>query len=104
MSADSLISTKYSANNFLPDTFSLNIPLDSSQYSIEIWKRIKNVSQDKLRGTYIITTTKDTNTWSGNGNNGIYILTYNKQPGLDVHFGNEKTHDFYKDILNRRQL
>ena len=89
----------YINNTFPSVTFNLNIPLVSQPYTIEIWD-YDPVGGDDFGGSYTITSTSGN--WSVNGNSGSYNIlgtTYN--PALDVHWGMEKTVDFYSNVFSR---
>ena len=91
----------YTNNTFPPITIPLFIYLTNGPYTIELWD-YDPVGGDDLGGTYTISTNSGTQVWSGNGNNGQYeIPGTSNNPALDVHWGMEKTYDFYKNIFNR---
>jgi Zn-dependent metalloprotease len=47
-------------------------------------------------------TSAGNHTWAdANGNGGSYTIAMEKNPAVDVHWGMEKTHDFYSTIMNR---
>jgi Zn-dependent metalloprotease len=94
----------YINNTFPPVTMPLYIYLNNPPYTVEVWD-YDPVGGDDLGGTYSISTNSGTQTWSGNGNNGQYvILGTSNNPALDVHWGMEKSYDFYKNILNRNSF
>lgn len=90
----------YVYNNTFPSvTFNLYIPLISQPYTVEIWD-YDPVGGDDFGGSYSITTTSSN--WSVNGNNGNYVVLESvPNPALDVHWGMEKTYDFYLTVFNR---
>ena len=89
----------YKNNTTLPITFSnLYIPLISQPYTVEIWD-YDPIGGDDLGGSYILRTTSES--WEVNGNSGTYAIFYNN-PHLDAHWGAEKSHDFYLNVLNRK--
>jgi len=46
--------------------------------------------------------TPGTYNWNdGNGNSGTYTIARKKNPGLDAHWGMEKTHDYYSSVFSR---
>lgn len=62
----------------------------------EVWD-YDPVGGDDLGGTYSISTNSGTKTWSGNGNNGQYvILGTSNNPALDVHWGWKNLTTFIK--------
>lgn len=84
-----------------PVTFNnLNIYLDNPPYTVEVWDYDAG-SADDFGGSYSISTSIGTHNWSGNGNNGSYVIASSGHPTLDVHWGMEKTYDFYLNALNR---
>lgn len=89
----------YINNTFPSVTFNLYIPLVSQPYTVEIWD-YDPVGGDDFGGSYTITSTSGN--WSLNGNTGSYnVLGTTFNPALDVHWGMEKTFDFYLNIFNR---
>ncbi len=89
----------YRNNTFPPLTFSLYIPLVSQPYTIEIWD-YDPVGGDDFGGSYPITSTSGN--WSVNGNSGNYnVFASGYNPELDVHWGMEKTYDFYLNVFSR---
>ena len=89
-------------NNTIPSvSFDLLVYLNNPPYSVEIWD-YDLVGGDDFGGSYPITTVAGSQTWTGNGNNGQYvILGTSNNPALDVHWGMEKTYDFYKNVFDR---
>ena len=94
--------TSSSFNNTFPSvTFpNLNIYLTSPPYTVEVWD-YDAVGGDDFGGSYTINTSTGTFSWSGNGNNGSYNIISSGHPALDVHWGMEKTYDFYMSVFNR---
>ncbi len=78
----------------------LNIYLNNPPYTVEIWDYDAG-SSDDFGGSYSISTSVGTQNWSGNGNSGNYVITNSGHPAVDVHWGMEKTYDFYLNALNR---
>jgi Zn-dependent metalloprotease len=81
----------------------LNILLTSSPYTIELWD-YDIVGGDDFCGSYIISNTIGTQIWSVSGNNGSYIINLLGNPATDVHWGMEKTYDFYLSVFNRNSF
>ncbi|MBP6756161.1 MAG: M4 family metallopeptidase [Bacteroidia bacterium] len=81
----------------------LNILLTSSPYTIELWD-YDTVGGDDFGGSYIISNTIGNQIWSVNGNNGSYIINLLGNPATDVHWGMEKTYDFYLSVFNRNSF
>lgn len=77
----------------------LNIYLNNPPYTVELWDY--DYDGDDFGGSYVISTTTGTQSWSGNGNNGNYIISNSGHPALDVHWGMEKTYDFYMSVFSR---
>lgn len=89
----------YRNNTFPSLTFPLYIPLTSQPYTIEIWD-YDPVGGDDFGGSYPITSTSGN--WSVNGNSGNYnVFASGYNPELDVHWGMEKTYDFYLNVFSR---
>ncbi|WP_396145683.1 CUB domain-containing protein [Flavobacterium sp.] len=89
-------------NNTTFATFNLNIQLVSQPYTVEIWD-FDPVGGDDFGGSYVITTTSGN--WSVNGNNGsYYVLASGFNPALDVHWGMEKTYDFFLNVFSRNSF
>lgn len=85
-----------------PIIFSLNIPMLNQPYSIEVWD-FDAVGGDDFGGSYTVSSTSGI--WSGNGNIGTYNITSaSNNPALDIHWGMEKTYDFYKNIFGRNSF
>lgn len=78
----------------------LNIYLNNPPYTVEVWDYDAG-SSDDFGGSYSISTSVGTQNWSGSGNNGNYIITNSGHPAVDVHWGMEKTYDFYLNALSR---
>ncbi len=92
--------SSYRLNTSPPVVFNLNIYLTNPPYTIELWD-YDPVGGDDFGGSYSVSTTPNWQLWSGNGNSGIYLIQNKPNPALDVHWGMEKTHDFYKNVFNR---
>ena len=90
----------YIDNTFPSVTFYPNILLQNPPYTVEIWD-YDAVGGDDFGGSYSITTTAGTQSWSGSGNNGTYTNNTLNNPALDVHWGMEKTYDFYQSVFSR---
>lgn len=82
-------------------TFSnLNILLTNPPYTAEVWD-YDVTNSDDFGGSYAISTTSGTKSWSGNGNTGEYLVSFLGNPALDVHWGMEQTYDFYLNVFGR---
>lgn len=92
-------------NNIYPTvTFSnLNIYLTTPPYSVEVWD-YDAVGGNDFGGSYPFNTNVGTFSWSGNGNNGSYNILTSGHPALDVHWGMEKTYDFYLNVFGRNSF
>lgn len=95
--------TAYKKNTDSPVTFELNQYLLNPPYLIEIWDK-DNSSSDDFGGSYTISTSNGAHTWSGSGNNGSYEVQSIGNPALDVHWGTQKSYDFYLNILGRNSF
>ncbi len=87
----------YRNNAFPTIIIPLYVPLISPQYTVEIWD-YDPVGGDDFGGSCTITS--NSGNWSANGNSGNYVIN-NSNPALDVHWGIEKTYDFYLNVFNR---
>lgn len=100
-SNQTVYTASYINNTNPPVTFSnLNIVLTNPPYTVEIWD-YDAVGGDDFGGSYSLISTTGTQSWSGNGNFGSYVIGSSNNPALDVHWGMEKTYDFYKNVFNR---
>jgi Zn-dependent metalloprotease len=81
----------------------LDILITSSPYTIELWD-YDTVGGDDFGGSYIVSNTVGTQIWSVNGNNGSYVINSLGNPAIDVHWGMEKTYDFYLNVFNRNSF
>jgi len=94
----------YYDNTFPTVTFNnLDIVLSNPPYAVEIWD-YDAAGADDFGGSYTISSTVGTQTWSGSGNSGSYINDASNNPALDVHWGMEKTYDFYKNVFGRNSF
>lgn len=84
-------------NTFPTVTFNLYIPLVSQPCTVEIWD-YDPLGGDDLGGSFVIGSTSGN--WTTNGNSGSYVVN-NNYPALDVHWGMQKTYDFYLNVFNR---
>ena len=78
----------------------LNIYLNNPPYTVEVWDYDAG-SSDDFGGSYSISASVGTQNWSGSGNSGNYVITNSGHPAVDVHWGMEKTYDFYLNALSR---
>ncbi|MBS1557823.1 MAG: M4 family metallopeptidase [Bacteroidetes bacterium] len=93
--------SNYFDNTNPPVTFNnLNIYLNNPPYTVEVWDYDAG-SSDDFGGSYSISTSVGTQNWSGSGNSGNYVITNSGHPAVDVHWGMEKTYDFYMSVFNR---
>jgi Zn-dependent metalloprotease/PKD repeat protein len=100
-SNQTVYTSSYFNNTFPSVTFSnLNTYLTSPPYTVEVWD-YDAVGGDDFGGSYTINTSTGTFNWSGNGNNGSYNVIASGHPALDVHWGMEKTYDFYSTVFSR---
>jgi len=97
------ISNYYNEQN-PPVTFNnLNVLLTNPPYTVEVWD-YDSGSGDDFCGIYAISTNTGTQSWSGAGNNGNYVITNPGNPAVDVHWGMEKTYDFYLNVFSRNSF
>jgi Zn-dependent metalloprotease len=84
-----------------PIVFLVNKELKNQPYKVELWD-YDVVGEDDFGGSYTLTST--TGSWLVNGNSGFYLIELASNPALDIHWGMEKTYDFYKNILGRNSF
>jgi Zn-dependent metalloprotease len=95
-------------SNYLKDTnpinlFNLNIVLVEAPYTVELWE-YDAVGGDDFGGSYSISNSVGNQNWVVNGNSGSYVINSLNNPALDVHWGMEKTYDFYLNVFNRNSF
>lgn len=95
-------------SNYLKDTnpvnlFNLNIVLIEAPYTVEIWE-YDAVGGDDFGGSYSISNSVGNQNWIVNGNSGSYVINSLNNPALDVHWGMEKTYDFYLNVFSRNSF
>ncbi len=87
-----------------PLTFNnLSVFMVNPPYTIEIWD-YDAVGSDDFGGSYTLNTSSGVHSLSGNGNTGSYTISSSNNPALDVHWGMEKTYDFYSSVFNRNSF
>lgn len=100
-SNQTVFTSNYVNNANPPLTFNnLNIYINNPPYTVEIWD-YDAVGGDDFGGSYTIVSTVGTQNWSGNGNSGNYVIATGGHPALDVHWGMEKSYDFYLNVFSR---
>lgn len=92
--------SSYSSNTFPPLTFYPNIYASNPPYTLELWDYDAANGND-FGGSYTINLNPGTNNFSGNGNSGSCVIQAIGHPAHDVHWGMEKTYDFYLNVLGR---
>jgi hypothetical protein len=65
---------------------------------LEIWDYDLANGND-FGGSYSLSLTQGTNSFTGNGNTGSYMVQAIGHPAHDVHWGMEKTYDFYSGVF-----
>jgi len=99
-----ILTTGYYNNTNPPVTFNnLNISMVNPPYTVEVWD-YDAVGGDDFGGSYSITASAGTYSWSGGGNNGSYVNNTQNNVALDIHWGMEKTYDFYLNQLSRNSF
>lgn len=93
----------YINNTNAPVTFYPNLLLVNPPYAVELWD-YDSGSSDDFGGSYSIVSTSGTQTYSGGGNSGSYVISTLNNPALDVHWGMEKTYDFYSGVFGRNSF
>ena len=81
----------------------VNVFVDNPPYTIEIWDN-DAVGGDDFGGSFVVASTVGTQNWFVNGNTGNYSISTGGNPALDVHWGMEKTFDFYLNEFNRNSF
>jgi len=96
--------SSYNSDQNPPVTFNnLNILLNNPPYMVEVWDYDAG-SSDDFGGSYSISLSTGTQNWSGSGNNGSCVITNTGHPAVDVHWGMEKTYDFYLNVFSRNSF
>ncbi len=95
----------YYVNNTMPTitnpiTFTLNISMTAPPYSLELWD-YDPTGGDDYGGAYPLYTQGGDQYWNNYGNKGSCTILSASNPELDVHWGMEKTYDFYKNVFSR---
>ena len=97
-------STSYFNNTFPPVTFSnLNISMVNPPYTAEVWD-YDAVGGDDYGGSYSITQSAGTFSWSGGGNNGSYNNSTQGRAEIDAHWAVEKAYDYYLNTFGRNSF
>ncbi|MDR1652787.1 MAG: M4 family metallopeptidase [Prevotellaceae bacterium] len=80
----------------------INLPLSNPPYYVEVWD-YNAAGSDEFGSTVNITSSTNQGIYTYQGSNTIcrYSLENIKKAALDVHWGMEKTYDFYFNIFNR---
>ncbi|CAI8306142.1 MAG: Bacillolysin [Flavobacteriaceae bacterium] len=87
-------------NTFPIVTFNnINVFMSNPPYTVELWE-FDVSSSDDFGGSFILSANNGTQSWSVNGNNGIYDIGLGDL-ATDVHWGMEKTYDYYLTIHGR---
>ena len=98
-----VFTSNYINNTNAPVTFYPNLLLVNPPYKVELWDYDFG-SADDFGGTYSISTNIGTQNYSGGGNSGSYVINSLNNPALDVHWGMEKTYDFYLNVFGRNSF
>lgn len=93
----------YFNNVFPPNTYYPNLLLQNPPYIVEVWD-YDAVGGNDFGGSYAISTNTGTQSWNGNGNSGNYTVSGLNNPALDVHWGMERTYDFYSTVFSRNSF
>ena len=83
---------------FLFKMNSLNLS-NTGIYTIELWE-YDSVGGDDFGGSFQLNLNSGSHNWSVNGNSGKYNIIVGN-PAYDIHWGMEKTYDFYKNVFTR---
>lgn len=86
--------------NAEPIRFLINKEMKNQPYTVELWDY--DVNGDDFGGSY--TLSNNSGSWSVNGNSGFFITEISSNPALDIHWGMEKTYDFYKNVFGRNSF
>jgi Zn-dependent metalloprotease/PKD repeat protein len=96
--------SSYISDAFPPFTFStLGVFMVNTPYTIEIWD-YDAVGGDDFGGSFSLNTNQGTYAWNVGGNNGSYAIAASNNPALDVHWGMEKTHDYFFYTFSRNSF
>ena len=68
-------------------------------YTIELWE-YDSFGSDDFGGSFQLNLDSGHHTWSVNGNSGEYNIIVGN-PAYDIHWGMEKSYDFYKNVFTR---
>lgn len=100
--ANQTVYTSSYFNNTLPPlTFdNLEILLTNPPYTVEIWD-YDVVEENDFGGSFQMSTDVGMPSWSINGNVGNYTVEMSGHIALDVHWGMEKSYDFYLNVFGR---
>ena len=80
----------------------INLALANTPYSMTILEKDIAGAND-IAGTFTLTTATGTNSYSNSNCSGNYLVSM-AHPALDVHWGIEKTYDFYVDKFGRHSF
>ncbi|WP_396167126.1 CUB domain-containing protein [Flavobacterium sp.] len=76
----------------------------TSNYTIELWEYDDGiVSPDDFGGSFQLDLSPGRHSWSCNGNNGDYYIV-SANAALDVHWGMEKSYDYFKNTHQRNSF
>lgn len=97
--AGTRLSDTYAPVYFYPSVYMYNPP-----YRFEVWD-YDPTSGDDYGGNYQVnSSTSGTYSWSGNGNSGSFSVLSQADIATDVHWGMEKTKDFYQNVFGRNSF
>ncbi|UII25370.1 M4 family metallopeptidase [Fulvivirga maritima] len=83
-----------------PLVFDFNIMLDNGPYEAAFYN-YNNDGTDQLGGTYTLNANEGTHEFSDDNNTIRYTVEARNSYAMDVHWGMEKTYDFYLNVLGR---
>lgn len=105
-SGKQLYKSSYVENTFPPITFTLPNPIqiNSTGYTIEIWD-YNTLLSDSYGGSVTISNINKGNySWTGTNHSGNITISAYPHPALDVHWGMEKTYDFFLTKFGRKSF
>ncbi len=91
------------SNAALPITFNTNCLLVNPPYKIRLWDQ-DILNDDDFGGEYVVNTAINTHNFADDLNSGTYQVNSLNNPALDVHWGMEKTYDYYLEKFARNSF
>lgn len=102
-SSNVVYTSNYISDDFPPVSFTPNLYLSNPPYTLEIWD-YDAVGSNDFGGSYSMNIGAGTTSFSGGGNSGSYTVQSIGHPAHDVHWGMEKTFDFFFNVFGRNSF